>query len=130
VSAESDAQREVIVNALRLTALPAEKQVVALPDFVHVPDEVALVYGDAFLFVPRLREGDLITQTQADALYELDRHFADMTTAPDREAVWTVSAMQTDERWAEARRLAADALNLLGASLGPPDIDGTTWIRG
>lgn len=43
---------ERVVDALRLAALPAEDQFAALPDFVHVPDEVALLYEDAWVLVP------------------------------------------------------------------------------
>ncbi len=130
MSVELSARREMIVNALRLVALPTEKQVAALPDFVHVPDEIALIYDDAFRLVPELQAAEVLMPSQADALHELDRKFTAMTDAPDEETVWTLEAMQSDERWNDARRLACHALNLLGASADPPDFSGThTWVR-
>jgi len=72
----------MIVNALRLAALPAQKQVAALPEFVHVPDEVALIYDDGFGLVPQLQEANAITPSQAGALRELDQLDAG---APDHD---------------------------------------------
>lgn len=36
----------VLVQNLKLIALPAEKQIQMLPDFVLVPDEIALGFDD------------------------------------------------------------------------------------
>lgn len=57
---------EMLVDSLRLAALPADQQVAALPDFVHVPDEVALLYDDAWRLVPQIREAGLLTDDRAD----------------------------------------------------------------
>jgi hypothetical protein len=130
VSTDPDALRALIVNALRLAALSAEDQAAALPEFVHVPDEVALIYDDAYVVVPQLCEAGVITDNQAEALSELDRQFTEMSDAHDRATLWTREAMRVDKRWSEARRLATQALSLLGAAPGPPDFSGITFVQG
>jgi hypothetical protein len=125
---ESDLQWALhqLANALRLAALPAHEQVVCLPDFVHVADEVALEYEQAFRKVPQLVEADVVTAEQVEPLRALDQLFAEMTDAPDKESLWTLSAMEADERWARSRTLALKALTAIGASPGQPRWDGMT----
>jgi hypothetical protein len=119
---------EQVVDSLRLAALPAEEQIAALPDFVHVPDEVALLYNDAFRLVPQIREAGLITDEQQGSLVRLNRHYERMSNATDKDSLWTVEAMQSDERWEKSRRLAAEALAALGRDAGTPRFEGTTWV--
>jgi hypothetical protein len=99
-----------------------------LPDFVHVPDEVTLLYDDAFRLVPQIREAGLLTDEQYETLARLDRHHEEMSNAADKESLWTVEAMRSDERWEKSRRLAAEALAALGRESGTPRFDGTTWF--
>ena len=116
-----------LVDALRLAALPADEHVAALPDFVHVADEIALLYEDAFL---NIREAGVLTEDQVESLRALDQLFAEMTHASDRETIWTLAAMKGDERWARTRTLALAALAAIGAPPGRPHLDGTTWVEG
>jgi hypothetical protein len=44
--------------------------------------------------------------------------------------LWTIDAMQSDNRWAKSRQLATDALEALGRTPGQPAFDGASWIRG
>jgi hypothetical protein len=119
---------ERVVDALRLAALPAEDQVAALPDFVHVPDEVALLYEDAWVLVPQIREAGLLTDDEHAALARLDRHYGEMSDAPDKDSLWTLEAMKHDDRWTKSRQLAVDALAALGRTPGRPEFPGITWI--
>jgi hypothetical protein len=129
VSEPQGSYRANVVSALRLVVLTADEQVAALPEFVHVPDEVALIYDDAYRLVPPLTAGEFLTPEQAAALDRLDRHFASMTESSNK-ALWTIAAMATGEQWATSRALARDALASLGESPGAPDFEGTRWIQG
>jgi hypothetical protein len=130
VAADPDAVLAMIVNALGLASLSTEDQVAAHPEFVHVPDEVALIFDDAYVLVPQLRAADAITDAQAEALGQIDRQFSEMSTAPDRASLWTLDAMRGNSRWEETRRLATSALKLLGAPPGLPEFSGTSWVKG
>jgi hypothetical protein len=121
---------EGVVDALRLVAIPPAEQIAALPDFVHVPDEIVLLYDDAFKLVPQIREAGLIDEDQVEVLAELDRLFNDMSVAADKDHLWTVEAMSADERWETSRQIAANALAALCRSVSPPRFEGITWIPG
>jgi hypothetical protein len=116
--------RALLVEALRLVAATPDEQIAALPTWVAVADEIALVYEDHYLMVPALIEGGLITAGQEEPLKALDALFDQMTDAADREAVWKVEAIYDDERWEKARELARAALQRLGEHPAPPEIDG------
>jgi hypothetical protein len=119
---------EQVVDSLRLAALPAEQQIAVLPDFVHVPQEVSLLYDDALMLVPWIREAGLITDEQEEALARLRRLHIEMAAAIDNDLLWTVEAMRSDERWEQGRGLATEALAALGRDLGRPSLGDTTWV--
>jgi hypothetical protein len=126
--ADAEQLLETLVDALRLVALPAEGQVAVLPGFVHVPDEVMLQYHDASLLVPQLRKAGVLSEEQDEALARLDHHLEEMSNAADKDFLWTIEAMEEDERWETPRRLAAQALAGLGREQGRPSFEGTTWV--
>jgi hypothetical protein len=119
---------ETVVDALRLVALPAEEQIAVLPDFVAVPDEVLQLYEDAWVLVPQIREADLLTDEQYEALARLDRHHTTMAGIDEHDRFWTAEGMRNDKRWAMSRQLAGEALDRLGRPLGKPAFRGVTWI--
>jgi hypothetical protein len=121
---------ERIVAALQLAALPAKEQRQVLPDFVAVHDEIALTYEDAFRLVPLVRAGGMLDDAQVAVLAELDHLYEEMTDAEDRDWVWSLDAMETDERWERSRSLARKALSLLGKPSEEPELKGITWIEG
>jgi hypothetical protein len=53
-----------------------------------------------------------------------------MSAAADKDRLWTVEAMRADERWQRGRQIAANALAALDRSVGPPRLEGITWIPG
>ena len=120
--------RILLVDALRLAALPVDRQVAALPSFVHVPDEVALVFDDAWDLVPQVVDAGLMTPAQHEPVAALDDLFNEMSDAADADDLWTIESMRTDPRWERARALARDALGRLGEPEGDPAFEGITWI--
>ena len=117
-----------LVDALRLVALPADEQVAALPPFVHVPDEIVLYYDDAFQRLPGVLEVGVLREDQAEPLRALDELFAEMTDAPDKAWVWTLPAVENDQRWARTRTLAVAALTAVGAVPDQPQFASTVWM--
>lgn len=119
---------EMVVDALRLVALPADEQIAALPDFVDVPDEVLQLYEDAWVLVPQIREAGLLSDEEHEALARLDRHHTTLAGIDEHDGFWTAEGMRNDERWARSRQLAREALDCLGRPLGKPAFRGVTWI--
>jgi hypothetical protein len=104
-----------LVNALQLVALPLDRQVAVLPSFVNVQDEVMLLYADAFLGVPQLRDAGVVSADQEALLAELDE---------------LLDGDLTGDRWDASRRLATEALTMLGEPPDEPRFDGVSWVQG
>jgi hypothetical protein len=120
-------QHHLLVDSLRLVAAPPEAQVSALPDFVCLTCEISTLYTDAYLLVPQLEEARLITAEAGAALRRLDAFFREM---PEDIECFDGSSLPTHSFWAEARRLAADALVALGEDVAPPDLTHVSWVAG
>lgn len=108
-----------LVEALQLVAADAEAQLNALPDGVHKPDEVALLYDDAFLLADQVLRARRISQDQYGKLREIDQIFSDMSDrGPD---LWTPEMMREAPEWEIARIRAREALVLLREPVKRPD---------
>jgi hypothetical protein len=120
-------QYKALVAGLRLAAASSSQQLAALPEYVCVTDEVASTFGDAFMLVPQLVRAGLVCEDAARALETLDRFFEN---APDDSNVVPSDILKHDPFWAEARRLAAVALDALGEPPQPLELCGIAWIKG
>lgn len=60
----------VLVQYLKLIALLAEKQIQVLPDFVLVPDEIALGFDDIYLMIPQIKQNAMISVRGLELLKE------------------------------------------------------------
>ena len=120
-------QYSLLVDALRLVAISAEAQIASLPDFVCVTDEVATTFGDAYLLVPQLERGGLVSTAAAVALERLDDFFEAM---PEDDALAEPESLSSHPFWAKARTLAADSLRLLDEEVRPPELSTIRWVKG
>ncbi len=64
---------EQLIQSLQLLAAEYDTQVKSLPDFVHVPDELVLIYDDCFRIVDQLIDAGLVNKQQSAKLKELDK---------------------------------------------------------
>ena len=74
-----------LIQSLRLVASPYDIQVLSLPDFVNVTDEIALIYNEAYIMAPQLN--NIITPHIAKMLDDLDKLFEKMS---EEESLWTI----------------------------------------
>jgi len=123
----NDGQYEMLVDSLRLAAASAKEQVEALPEFVSVTDEVGTTFGNAYLFVPQLVEVGRVSTRAAIALKRLDDFFEAM---PKDGSIAPDETLRNHPFWAEARRLAAEALEALGEEKRPPNLEGVAYVPG
>lgn len=117
----------MLVASLLLVAAPAEQQILSLPDFVVVTDEVVSMFGDAYLLVRQLNHAGLISSDALSALRELEEYLESM---PHDERLQYSDSLSDHPFWKEARRLALFALTKLGEEMRPPSFPGTTWVKG
>jgi hypothetical protein len=114
-----------LIQSLCLVAAGAAHQIKALHDFVRIPAEIALTYYDSFLQSDRLVRDAKINPQQMLKLQELDTHFSMMGNNP---ALWTLEAVVEAPEWEQARRMAKEALTLLGREACEPDLSWITFI--
>lgn len=99
---------ERLITALNALAAPVDVQLTRLPPFVQHADELAREFGDAYGLVSDCPQVEL-TAGQRDVLRHIDTRLDALSGS------WTARALRTSADWAELRRLASDALRLLGA---------------
>jgi hypothetical protein len=121
-----DRLMEALVDAVRLLAAEPQDQIDALPGFVHVPDEIALTYSDAYLAVRPLGGRGSYGQREEGLLDGLDRFLAQMS---EDKSLWTLEALRTCPQWHTLRLLAREALDALGRDRGQPDLSWIQYIK-
>ncbi|RIT59179.1 hypothetical protein D2E95_11685 [Mycobacteroides abscessus] len=96
-------------SVVRMAASP-EIQISYLQELGVGTDELALEFGS--LYVP---ERLSLTDRQSVYAVDLDRLLTAMSEAPD-VGQWSYEGLQSDDRWAEVRLLAAELLASLRVS--------------
>jgi hypothetical protein len=120
--------------ALQALAIPATEQKQLFPNWVAIPDELALDF-DHWESVVRGNYGAELSKDQADRLAEVGRKLSSMSrTGADFEPeLWAESALSSSQHWVDVRLLAASALDAFGWSVESPPLDpserGTNFIR-
>jgi hypothetical protein len=104
----------LLVEALQLVASDADVQVASLPNFVHVPDEIALTYWEAYQLTDELESKRVITPDLKAEMNRLNAHFDAMSLD---KSLWTLDQLAMSPKWEETRVLARSILKRMGLSL-------------
>lgn len=123
MKANNQLHLDMLLQSIQLLAAPYEQQVRALPNFVHVPDEIALTFNDTYVFVDDLKKEGLITAAQEVKLEQMDVLLDQMGQDED---IWTCEALQVSPQWEEMRKLATSILASFRASKQFPDL---FWLQ-
>ncbi len=126
MSEGKDCQMEMLIQSLQLLAADAEVQIHALPSFVHVPDEIALIFSDAYLLADDLVTAGLIHDYQEAELDSLDKLLDQIS---GDKALWTLHALRASRQWEEIRVLARGILDSLGQERQKPNLFWLRYIR-
>jgi hypothetical protein len=113
---------ERLKHALQLLACAPEIQLRHFPDFVHVPDELALDF-DNFRTACVGNFRFEMTAEQLSCLDSVDQSFERM------KGRFTNDAVMNSREWQDVRLLAADALKAFGWPLEEPPASGDAFIR-
>lgn len=118
---------KMLVESLQLLAAPAEQQIAAFPPFVHIPDEIALTFHDAFLLTDNLVDAGLITPLQRAEVERLDRIFDQMT---DDKSLWTIEMVGSAPQWKQVRTMAKDILFIFNEEPKSPELFWIQYVPG
>jgi hypothetical protein len=114
---------ERMKESLQLLACPAEIQLRKFPDFVHLPDELALDFNNFRLAIVNNFRAEL-TGEQVSCLNSIDQHLSKL-----REFFYP-NAVTNSPDWRETRRLAGEALKAFGWPRDEPPRRDNEFVPG
>lgn len=114
-----------LIDSLRLVASPYEVQSAALPDFVHLPDEILLAVE--LSHAVRLHEAGMITLLQLEEFRTFERYLETLKLADDYAI--ELENMRSGGWYEALRNRARGLLTTLGETYVPPTLDGVTYVR-
>lgn len=120
---------ENLIQSIQLLAADYKTQISSLPKFVHVPDELALLYNDYFLLSNQFLNERLITKQQLKNLKELDKTL-DKMSGKKNAKLWTLEALKESQEWKNIRNLASKLLKDFGKRKEKPKINPKTYVKG
>lgn len=118
---------EKLVQSLQCLAANYKDQIAAFPDFVHIPDELALNYYEEVLYCKTLFEEKIITNEQWLKIKEIDMLF-EMMSDHKHPKIWTLNSLKKDPFWQKIREKAKGVLHLLNVKQVQPKLEGITYI--
>ena len=118
-------QYKILVESLKLIAIPYEKQIKVLPNFVNAIDEIISTFYDSFLLLPQIIEEDLISKKAIAAIL---RCFNWIDLLSRKEGCLTTESLKTDDSWEKVRNLAKKALEEMKVEVTIPDLSHIQWV--
>lgn len=116
MNVDRDWLRRSLREQLELLAAPAEQSLTRLPDGCVKADELALDFENFYrAFVESF--GDELSPEARAALRVIDESLDRMSGAENAE-LWTAEAVSAHPAWAEVRRQATRALEVIGDTAG------------
>ncbi len=113
---------ERLKHSLQLLACAPEIQFRHFPDFVHVPDELALDFDDSRTACVGNFQSEM-TSEQSSCLDSVAESFERM------KGRFTNDAVMNSREWRDLRLLAADALKAFGWPFDEPPESGDAFTR-
>ena len=120
---------EMMVQALALAASDYEMQIRSLPDFVFVPDEVALIFDEAYVLFDHVIDAGLVDEAQIHAVSAINNFLDAMSKKKGDDNPWTLEAMARSADWHNLRLLARNSLKLFHRSQDGVDLFWVTYVQ-
>jgi hypothetical protein len=117
----------ILLQSLQLLATPYDQQLHVLPRFVHIPDEVALAFDDASIFIDELVDKGLVSDSQKTELEHMDVLLDQMSKEKN---LWTLKALEMSLPWENVRILAKDILQTFHQTVQEPHLFWIQYIPG
>lgn len=124
----TEMKMERLLEVLKLMASDYVVQKAALPSFVVVPDEIALLFEDEFSVASA--SGGSIGAHDPQIGQELRLLNDSLEHMSDDKELWTDAALQSSSEWQGIRQRASRVLAMMGEELRPPRLEWATYIEG
>ncbi|MBL6991826.1 MAG: hypothetical protein ISR65_18735 [Bacteriovoracaceae bacterium] len=112
-----------LTEVLKLISADFNTQKRSLPDFVHVPDEIALNFDEIYIFVNSLYDKKFIDIEHLNKLKEINSNFNKMDS---NKKLWNLNSLKTSSEWQDLRETASKLLYSLKVQQTSPDL---FWIN-
>lgn len=110
-----------LLQTIQLIASDYDVQIKSFPDFVHVPDEIALLLEENMFILETLDVSDPKNEALSAQIKLLDNFFANL----DKDK-FTLDELRSATEWKKAREMAQVILETLGVERKKPDL---SWLR-
>lgn len=114
----------MIIESLQLLAADSDTQIQSLPKYVHIPDEIALIFSDTFQLIYQNKNSLLLNDFQFQKLCEIDNFLNNMSE--ENHKIWTLEALNENDKWEKLRKMALEILKSLNIKKQNPNL---YWIR-
>jgi hypothetical protein len=114
-----------VVQVLQLAALECSEQIKSFPNFVAVPDEIAVTLNDTILAFEHSDEVAELDSTVFERIKKLDQYYDN----PEKDE-YNVESLCHSPRWNLSRKMAKEILAMLGQSATKPDLSWMRFIKG
>lgn len=115
--------RRQLTEAAQLLAVGPEGHAAALHNFVHVPDELRLVWADAYALAAQVRDAGLVSAEAARLAASVDDAVKAAPVLRDYDTA--LRAIAEAPEWATVRDRARELVRALGAEAEPPSLQGS-----
>ena len=123
---EKDNIYDILIQSIMLVASSYQIQTNTLPTYVNVADEICLIYNDAYLMIPQIKDKSLISSKAMSMLKELNKLFDEMS---DDKMLWTLEKLKEDNNWEKTRKLSHEILKELNEPYKRPNLDFINWVK-
>lgn len=108
-----DARIRLLREAVEALAMEAQEQLRWLSEGQMPVDELALVFDDIYIVLPKMQaDGVALSDEVVELLNQLDAQL-DAMSGQRNHKLWTEAALTGDPRWNAVRQAAIRALQLL-----------------
>jgi hypothetical protein len=118
----------MIIESLQLLAADPETQIQSLPEYVHIPDEIALIFSDTFLLIYQNKDSLFLSDSQFQKLTEIDKYLNEMSE--ENHQIWTLEAIKENDKWKKLRKMALEILRSLNIKKQNPNLYWIKYIEG
>jgi hypothetical protein len=103
---------KILVDSLKLLALPYAEQKKMFPNFVYCPLEIVDTFSDAFLLLPMIIEANLLSNIAIAHLVRIKIYFDERMNDSDFDYTNELD-YELNEKWVNLRLLAKNTLDIL-----------------
>lgn len=106
---------------LQVLSQEAEIQIQFYPDFVCIPDELALDFEH---WSKRVMQNRKLSDKQKSSLEIIDKYFDEF-----KEDLWTLESLKSSDEWNNIRALARQSLSVFGWPVEIPSDNRSYYVK-